>query len=149
MVFERAVSPDLAARLFAPGSPRALALLRTAWPLAVGPGLARRTELLALEGVTLRVRVPDARWRKVLHRLQPLILGRLRAITGAVAPRRMGFDEGPVADRGPVEAPPPPDVALRCPDSVAAGAAVIADTDLRARFVETAARYLSSSKAVS
>ncbi len=121
-------------------------LLRSAWPRAVGPGLARRTELLALEGVTLRVRVPDARWRKVLHRLQPQLLERLREIAGDVAPRRLGFDEGTVTLGFPL----PPDQSSAgsapCPETVAAGAAVITDAELRARFVETAARYLAAAK---
>src|SRR4029453_5794720 len=74
--------------------PRTLRLLEAAWPLAVGPELARRTEVLGIEGGTLRVRVPDAGWRKVLHRMQPQILGHLREIAGDLAPKRMGFVDG-------------------------------------------------------
>ena len=47
-----------------------------------------------MEGGTLRVRVPDASWRKVLHRIQPQILARLRELAGDLAPRRMGFVDG-------------------------------------------------------
>ena len=54
-----------------------------------------------MEGGTLRVRVPDASWRKVLHRMQPQILGRLRELAGDLAPRRMGFVEGGIDDHEP------------------------------------------------
>src|SRR5262245_39338259 len=99
--------PGLAARLFRPGSPQALALLRAAWPLAVGPDLARRTEILAIERNTLRLRVPDARWRNGLHRMQPEILARLRSVAGELAPGRLGFTEGP-APASPAAPEPAP-----------------------------------------
>src|SRR5713101_1827788 len=101
MVMDRVSGRSLAARLFGASPARTLALLEAAWPLAVGPELARRTEVLGIEGGTLRVRVPDAGWRKVLHRMQPQILGHLREIAGDLAPRRMGFVEGGLADREP------------------------------------------------
>ena len=96
---ERISGRSLAARLFGASPARTLALLEAAWPLAVGPELAWRTEVLGIEGGTLRVRVPDARWRKVLHRMQPQILAHLREIAGDLAPRRMGFVEGGMTDR--------------------------------------------------
>src|ERR1044071_7313291 len=96
---DRISGRSLAARLFGASPARTLALLEAAWPLAVGPELARRTEGLGIEGGTLRVRVPDARWRKVLHRMQPQILGHLREIAGDLAPRRMGFVEGGMTDQ--------------------------------------------------
>jgi len=95
---DRISGRSLAARLFGASPARTLALLEAAWPLAVGPELARRTEVLGIEGGTLRVRVPDAGWRKVLHRMQPQILGHLREIAGDLAPRRMGFVEGGLVD---------------------------------------------------
>jgi hypothetical protein len=91
---DRISGRSLAARLFGASPARTLALIEAAWPLAVGPELARRTEVLGIEGGTLRVRVPDAGWRKVLHRMQPQILGLLREIAGDLAPRRMGFVDG-------------------------------------------------------
>ena len=145
MALARAADAGLAARLFQPGSPHALELLRAAWPRVVGPELSRRTEVLALEASTLRVRVPDARWRSVLHRMQGELLSRLRAVAGEAAPRRLGFVEGEVAapaaeplSRGEAEEP-----RRACPSEVAAEAAAITDPDIRARFLETAARYLS------
>src|SRR6185436_59263 len=93
MSFEPALGAPLAVRLFRPGSPEAVALLREAWPLAVGPELARRTHVLGVDAFALRVAVPDARWRKVLHRMQGDILARLRAVAGGLVPRRLGFVE--------------------------------------------------------
>jgi hypothetical protein len=147
---KRAVSYGLAARIFKPGSPQALALLRAAWPLAVGPDLARRTELLAIERNTLRLRVPDARWRSVLHRMQPEILSRLRGVAGELAPARLGFTEGPGPARSTPEAPEPVAAAAAeddsspvAPPEVAGAADAIADPELRARFLASAARYLN------
>ena len=96
---ERISGRSLAARLFGASPARTLALLEAVWPVAVGPELARRTEVLGIEGGTLRVRVPDAGWRKVLHRMQPQILAHLREIAGDLAPKRMGFVEGGMTDR--------------------------------------------------
>jgi len=103
---ERISGRSLAARLFGASPARTLALLEAAWPLAVGPELARRTEVLGIEGTTLRVRVPDAGWRKVLHRMQPQILAHLREIAGDLAPKRMGFVEGGMTDRPQSDAAP-------------------------------------------
>jgi hypothetical protein len=138
---ERAAKEGLAARLFGSDPARALALLREAWPRAVGPELARRTEAVALDRGTLRVRVPDGRWRKVLHRMQPEILGRLRRIAGSVAPHRLGFVEGDVAEKAlPESAPVARPVPL--PPELAARIEAIPDPEIRARFAESAARYL-------
>ena len=91
---DRISGRSLAARLFGASPARTLALLEAAWPLAVGPELAWRTEVLGIEGGTLRVRVPDARWRKVLHRMQPQILGPPARDRRRPRARRMGFVEG-------------------------------------------------------
>jgi hypothetical protein len=136
----------LVRRLFPPGSRQSLELMRAAWPLAVGKDLARRTVVLAVEGRTLRVRVPDARWRKVLHRMRGDIVQKLRAVAGDAAPDRLGLqeeapgtvrgaapDEAPAAAQG---APAPP------PRALAEAARAIDDEDLRRAFLETAARYL-------
>ena len=47
MGLTRPAAVDLVARLFGASPPRTLALLRATWPLAAGPELARRTEVLA------------------------------------------------------------------------------------------------------
>ena len=145
MVLRRAGGSDVAARLFGGSPERVAALLRAAWPLAVGVELGRRTEVLGVEKGTLRIRVPDARWRVVLHRMQPDILRRLREIAGSLAPWRIGFVEGGIADPALVAAPakaapgPPP-------ATLAHSAAGIADEEIRRRFLETAARYLERSR---
>jgi hypothetical protein len=141
MALKPAASGAVAARLFVPGSPAAAALASAAWSRAVGADLASRTEVVGLEAGTLRVRVPDARWRTVLHRMRRDILARLREAAGPAAPVRLGFVEGPVAPRKTrVEwCPLPPGTA---PASVVAAAASIEDAALRARFLESAARYL-------
>src|SRR5262245_26019506 len=99
MALRPAASRELASRLFAPGSAAAAALVAAAWPRAVGSTLGGRTEVVGLEAGTLRVRVPDARWRTVLHRMRHDILARLRQTAGPAAPQRLGFVEGPVAPR--------------------------------------------------
>jgi hypothetical protein len=134
---------DLASQLFGGHPERQLALLRAAWPAAVGPELARRTEVLGLEGRTLRVKVPDAGWRKVLHRMHRDILSRLYRTAGDLAPARLAFQEAPFAPapaRTPERAAAPPEVSL--PAGLEQAAAAIEDDELRERFTRTAALYL-------
>jgi Dna[CI] antecedent, DciA len=167
VALNQAVGAGFAARIFTRGSPPALALLKAAWPAAVGPELARRTEVLALERDFLRVRIPDARWRKVLHRMQPQILEHLRRVAGDLVPRRLGFTEGPPCQPEPgpepsdrmrsSELPTPPAWGgdrgggsmkeappAELPDGVAAAARRIDDPEIRALFESSAARYLAA-----
>ena len=145
MAFARAAGAASLSRLFGQRPVATLALMQAAWPLAVGRELARRTEVLALEGRALRLRVPDARWRKVLHRMQPQILGQLKVIAGDLAPIRLGFTEGPVAgavepeDTRSTEAPR---VTPATSPALAEQAASIADPEIRALFLRSAALYL-------
>jgi hypothetical protein len=134
---------DLATQLFGRQPQHVLLLLRAAWPAAVGPELARRTEVLGLEGRTLRVRVPDAGWRKVIHRMSRDILSRMYEMVGGLAPRALGLQEGqvvgapsPKAPEAPAPDPAEPTAAIR------AAAAVIPDAELRAQFESSAALYL-------
>jgi hypothetical protein len=140
---ERPRDPDLAARLFGSSPERSLALMRAAWPAAVGPELARRTEVVALDSGVLQVRVPDATWRRGLLRMRGDILRRLRGIAGRAAPRSLGFVEGRVAApaQAPAAAAAPVERAL--PASVAAAAEGIGDRELRRLFLAVAGRYLS------
>jgi hypothetical protein len=141
MALRPAASRDVAARLFVPGSPAAAALVGASWSRAVGPELGARTEVVGLEAGTLRVRVPDARWRTVLHRMRHDILARLREAAGPAAPVRLGFVEGPVAPRK-AEAEQAPPAPRPVPATVLEAAEAIEDEALRARFLESAARYL-------
>lgn len=152
MALEKPDHRGLVRRLFPPGSRQRLELVRAAWPLAVGPDLARRTEVLALEGRTLRVRVPDAGWRKVLHRMRGHILARMAAVAGEAAPDRLGFQEEPLGTRQPqpaAAAPPVAEPVAPPPPAVVHGADAIADPELRRAFIETAARYLARTRAPS
>jgi len=125
-------------------------LIQAAWPWAVGEELARRTEVVALDAGTLRVRVPDAGWRKVLHLMRNDILRRLFDVAGEFAPRRLGFMETPPGSASPhalpaatpAPRPSPRPEAAAAPASLHAAAAAIADPELRTRFLETAALYL-------
>jgi hypothetical protein len=145
MALERASLRGGRGGLFGPE--RALVLLRAAWPAAVGADLARRTEVVALEAGTLRIRVPDARWRNVLHRMRVQILSQLRATAGDLAPARLGFLEAstPMPELVALPtaaAPEAPRPSAPPPPAVVEAAAAIPDPDLRARFIESAGRYL-------
>jgi hypothetical protein len=147
MALRRAGTTGAAARLFDTPE-RALCLVRAAWPGAVGAEIARRTDVVALSGGTLIVRVPDGRWRRTLHRMQRVIVGRLREVAGDRAPARLGFSEGLVPPSEPalplspiahVEAAP-------LPAAVAAGARAIQDAEIRDGFERSAALYLAREK---
>jgi hypothetical protein len=140
---DRCRDVDLAARLFGGRPEHTLALLRAAWPLAVGPDVARRTEVVALDRGILRIKVPDPGWQRSLLRMRGDILSRLRAVAGGASPRGLGFVAGLVAE-APVAAPPPPPVPLPpAPRAVAEAARTIRDPEIRARFLEAARRYLA------
>jgi len=141
---EKPRSPDLAARLFGARPEATLALLRATWPTAVGEELARRSEVVAIDGGVLRVKVPDLRWQRTLLRMRGFILARLARVAGQAAPRRLGFVTGEVADRVPAPAPdraatpaPPP------PATVAEAARAIPDPEIRAAFLAAAGAYLA------
>ena len=146
MALTRAGGSDVAARLFGGAPERVRALMRAAWPLAVGPELSRRTEVLGIERGTLRIRVPDARWRTVLHGMQPDILRRLREIAGSLAPWRIGFVEGGMKDADPLPPPGVPAGLVDLPAEIAGQAAAIDDEEIRERFLATAARYLDRNR---
>ena len=146
MGFERAMTPDAGLAVFRAGSPGALALLRAVWPSVVGPELSQRTEVLGIVDDTLRIGVPDARWRTALHKLQPTILRGLRERAGELAPKRLGFVEGVTPSKAPerrrtaVQVPAEP---VSVSAALAGEAQAIADPEIRNAFLETAARYLA------
>jgi len=141
MGLQRFQSVELAQRVFV-GEAARLALLRALWPAAVGRDVARRSVVVGIDKDALRVRVPDARWRRALFRMHRDIVVRLRRSAGPLAPSRLGFVEGPVADAAePPAVPPRPAPEASAP--LRASAQAIADPVIRARFVETAARYLT------
>jgi len=141
---DRPRDPDLAARLFGGRPEHTLALLRSAWPVAVGPELARRTEVVALDHGVLRIKVEDARWQRTLLRMRTDILSRLRGVAAGAAPRGLGFVVGtlpPGAEPAPAAPPQAPPAAA--PPALVEAAAAIPDPDVRARFLAAAARYLA------
>lgn len=144
MGLQRFQTGDFALGVFSGDVPR-LALLRALWPSAVGRDIARRSEVVGLDGDMLRVRVPDARWRRALFRMQRDIIVRLRRSAGARAPARLGFIEGPVAER-PEPATGPAPRAAAPSAALMESAEAIADPDIRARFVQAAARYLGRAR---
>lgn len=135
---------DIAATILAATPGRRLTLLKAAWPAAVGRDLARRSEVVALDGEVLRIRVPDGTWRKNLWAMRKDLLGRLRKIAGRAAPHAMGFVEGPVqaAIEPPQATATAPAVVAPLPRDLQNAAAAIPDDETRRRFEETAGRYL-------
>jgi hypothetical protein len=137
--------PDLAVRLFGGRPEHRLALLRAAWPAAVGPDVARRTEVAALDRGILRIKVPDARWQRTLLRLRSDILSRLRSVAGDAAPRSLGFVAGEVAEPRDPPAPPPhpapASFAPAPPPALVEAAGAIPDPEVRALFLASASRY--------
>src|SRR4051812_49129406 len=101
MALRRAALGGRSAARLAGTPERTHALLRALWPAAVGDEVARKTDVIGLDGGMLRIRVPDATWRRALFRMRRQILDRLREVAGPVAPRRLGFDEGVVRTRPP------------------------------------------------
>jgi hypothetical protein len=135
--------PDFAARLFGTRPEHMLALLRAAWPAAVGPELARRTEVVALDRGVLRIKVPDAGWQKNLQRIRGDVLARLRRVAGGSSPHALGFVVGAVTPPPEPLPPPPPGPPPRVPPAVAEAASAIPDAEIRARFEAAAGRYLA------
>lgn len=141
---ERPRHPDLAARLFGGKPEHTLALLRAAWPGAVGEKLARRSEVVALDHGVLRIKVPDLRWQRTLVRMRGFILARLRRVAGQAAPRGLGFVTGEIADPGePLPKTVPSAEAAPAPALVAEAAQAIPDPEVRAHFLAAAGRYLA------
>jgi hypothetical protein len=140
---DRPRSPDLAFRLFGAKPEHTLALLRAAWPSAVGEELARRTRLVALDAGVLRVMVKDVGWQRSLLRMRGDILARLRKVAGRAAPRALGFVTGVVPAPEPAAPAPAPPAFVPPPAAVADAARAIPDAELRTAFVEAAGRYLA------
>jgi len=141
---QRSSPTDLPAALFRATPTRRLALLKAAWPVSVGPELARRSEVVALDGDLARIRVSDATWRRSLWRMRQDLVKKLRRIAGSAAPFALTFVEGPVAAS---LAPPSPKIQVlepaSLPRAVADAADLIPDDATRERFREAVGRYLA------
>lgn len=136
----------LATQVFGASPAGTLALVRAAWVSAVGPELARRTEVVSIDGGMLRVRVPDMSWQRNLWRMRADILARLRRLAGGLAPRAIGFVQGEIASPTGSPAPAPAPEAAReaapLPRALVEAARAIEDEALRAAFLAVAERYL-------
>jgi hypothetical protein len=87
--------------------------------------------------------VPDAGWRKVLHRMNRDILTRLYQMVGGLAPRALGLQEGQVVGAPVSKAPEaPPPAPAEATAAIRTAAQVIPDAELRAQFEASAALYL-------
>ena len=140
---EQPRNPDLSARLFGEKPEHTLALLRAAWPGAVGEELALRTEVVAFDHGMLRIKVPDMRWQRTLVRMRGFILGRLRHVAGAAAPRGLGFVTGEILrPDASVAGAPPRAEAAPAPPAVEEAAQAISDPEIREQFLAAAGRYL-------
>jgi hypothetical protein len=134
----------LAAQIFG-GSPEAhLALLRASWNLAVGPEVARRTLVVTLANRTLVVRVASGEWRKVLMKMRGEVVSRLRETMGSLAPSRLSFLEGGLAEPPAAKLPASAkDPNANASEALQEAARVISDPTLRSDFLQSAARYLA------
>ncbi|MGQ9635156.1 MAG: DUF721 domain-containing protein [Bryobacteraceae bacterium] len=64
---------------------------KAAWPAAVGPRIAARTQAVALVGDKLLVEVEDSVWQRQLSTLKGQILNRLEDVAGTGAPKDVEF----------------------------------------------------------
>jgi hypothetical protein len=145
---DRARDPDFAQRLFGGRPEHRLALMRAAWPAAVGADIARRAEVVAIDRNVLRIKVPDPRWQRTLLRMRGDILARLRTVAGDAAPRALGFVVGPVSEAAEPSSPVSPatgaaDAPPGASPVLTSAAAEIPDREVRARFLDAAGRYLA------
>jgi hypothetical protein len=140
---KRSAPYTLAGEIFGGDPRRRLTLLKAAWPAAVGPELARRSEVVALDRDVLRIRVPDGIWRRSLWRMRGDLLARLRRVVGRAAPHALSIAQGVVSSPPPpTPRPLPPTPVATLPPDVAEAAAAIPDDEVRRRFRDAAARYL-------
>lgn len=130
-----------------------LAEIAAAWPKAVGETVARQAWPLRLgKDGTLHVATSSATWAFELDRLSPEIEGRLSALVGDDAPRKLRFRVGPVPEPGASpellrdaleEAPPAtPEVVAEA----ASLAAAIDDAELRELVARAARASLSRAR---
>jgi hypothetical protein len=122
--------------------------LATAWPQAVGEGIARHAwpARLARDG-TLHVAAESSTWAFELAQLAPQLLERLRETLPGKAPSALRFAVGPLpargaeGDPGQARAPVEPTAAEQA--EAATLVAGIADTALRALVARAAAMSLA------
>ncbi|MGH9535676.1 MAG: DciA family protein [Terriglobales bacterium] len=72
-----------------------------AWGLVAGPQLAAHAEAEGLEGGVLRLRVPEAEWRREVEVFREELLRQLAVILGPGRVRGLGFAPPAAAPRAP------------------------------------------------
>lgn len=143
------LTDDVARELSRFGPAAGMAKLVEAWPVAVGPTIARNAwpARIARDG-TLHVATSSSAWAFELGQLQEEIVRRLRAATGAAAPSKLRFAVGKLPEQGSREdhapdatvLPDPTPEALARATELAAG---IEDEELRNLVAKAAAQSLS------
>lgn len=122
-------------------------LVRASWARAVGDELARRSEPEALRAGVLTVRVTDPSWGKMIYKLQDRILPKLNKELGGKLIRRINFTK-----RSRLKHPVPEPSRSRSvtgaepPAAIVSAASKIAEPELRALVMKSAARYLEAQK---
>jgi hypothetical protein len=126
------------------GSAGTMADVVTAWPRAVGDGLAANAwpARIARDG-TLHVATSSSVWAFELGQLEGEILPRLKEALGKAAPRRLRFAPGPLPEASPAVSdqhpPAPPEPTPEQTREAESLAAAIESEELR-KTVEKAAR---------
>ncbi|MCU0242813.1 MAG: DUF721 domain-containing protein [Vicinamibacteria bacterium] len=136
-------------RLFSDDAQR-LFFIKAIWPRAMGEALAQRAEVIALRQGVLSLRVLDAAWIPVLmqeYRIKMLM--RLREYMGSLAPRDIACvphsSPGRISKPAPQNLTPPLPLPSPTP-AILMSAESIADPELRAAYLHTAALYLDRQK---
>jgi predicted nucleic acid-binding Zn ribbon protein len=139
-----------ALRAFGPAGD--IAAVVAAWPAAVGDSIARHAWPARLaRDRTLHVATDSSAWAFELAQLSPVLLERLRAALGEVAPSGLRFAVGPLpepaaaaSEHGPRPVRQPGPVER---DRAAGLTASIADEELRALVARAAAASLAQAAA--
>ncbi|MEW6736194.1 MAG: DUF721 domain-containing protein [Acidobacteriota bacterium] len=116
-----------------------------AWRMAVGEAIARISLPIRLNRKTLVVAVIDETWQRQLEQISGQILFKLNTLLGSAVVTGVEFSVDPSVvpltqsqKAVLIPSPPTPDPVLeQCAEQ-------IADTDLRARFLKAASRYLQA-----
>jgi len=121
------------------------ALVFAAWKDCAGGLIAERTETLEFFEKRLIVAVQDATWRKHLEDLSPQMIAKLNAAVGQGTVKFIEFriDPAVFANREPKSEAAKAEEERSVPASLAQAAERIGDEDLRSRFLDAAAVYLS------
>ncbi len=116
-----------------------------AWRSAVGEAIARASLPQRLYRKVLSVAVMDETWKRQLEQMSSQILFKLNMLLGAAMVTGLEFYIDPDAVRA-AQPPAPPRLPekIEIDPALALAAEQISNTDLRARFLATASKYLKA-----